>query len=69
MAQGQISNYTNPKKVFCANCKVFNRDTEGISYNKETGEYYMGECGKGLHPDTPRKQFANKPRYCDSYID
>lgn len=68
MAQGQISNYKAPKKVYCGECKVFDRDTEGISYNKQTGEYFMGRCRLGLHPDTSNKQFANKPRLCASYV-
>jgi len=27
----------------------------------------MGECAEGLHPDTPKKQFADKARKCETY--
>lgn len=69
MAKGQIKVTEEPKKVLvsCGACKRFQRDTEGISYNRETGEYFMGLCGLGLKPDTPFKQFANRPRECDKY--
>lgn len=53
--------------VYCCNCIHFQRDTEGISRNLETGEYFMGQCKQGLHPDTIKKQFANKPRKCNKY--
>lgn len=54
-------------RVTCADCLFFKRDTEGPSYSRDTGEYFMGECGKGLYPDTIRKQFANKPRECAKF--
>lgn len=53
--------------VYCADCRHFRRDTEGRSYNIYTGEYFMGVCCLGKHPDSPRKQFANKPRRCANY--
>lgn len=53
--------------VYCSDCRNFRRDTEGISFRNDTGEYFMGECLVGLHPDTPKKQFADKPRVCKSY--
>lgn len=68
MAAGQISNYTTePRRVTCGACRWFQRDTQGRSFNIETGEFYMGLCAKGLKPDTEIKQFANKPRECESY--
>ena len=67
MAQGQISNKQKVVRVYCSDCRWFVRDTEGISYVRDTGEYYMGVCSKGLHPDTVKKQFADKPRICKLY--
>lgn len=68
MAAGQISNYAKkPRYVTCGACRWFQRDTQGRNFNVETGEYYMGVCAKGLKPDTEIKQFANKPRECESY--
>lgn len=55
------------RKVRCADCRHFRRDTEGISLSVETGEYFMGVCGTGLRPDTPIKQFADKERICNQY--
>jgi len=43
------------------------RDTSGQSFSIATGEYFMGECTEGLHPDTPKKQFSDKPRKCETY--
>ena len=54
------------QKVYCADCDHFQRDTSGISRTID-GEYFMGECAEGLHPDTPKKQFADKARKCDHY--
>ena len=56
-----------PPKVLCADCRRFRRDTEGISFSIQTGEYFMGTCALGLTPDTPRKQFADKPRLCRKF--
>lgn len=53
--------------ISCSDCRWFVRDTEGISRNAYTGEYFMGICSKNLHPDSPRKQFANKPRQCKHF--
>lgn len=54
-------------KVRCADCRHFKRDTEGISHNVYTGEYFMGTCTAGLHPDTPIKQFADHLRECKKH--
>lgn len=56
-----------PKKVRCADCQHFQRDTEGVSRNIYTGEYFMGTCTAGLHPDTPIKQFADHLRECKKH--
>jgi len=53
-------------KVYCGECRHFVRDTSGISRSID-GEYFMGECAEGLHPDTPKKQFADKARKCETY--
>ena len=55
-----------PPKVYCGECKHFIRDTSGISRTID-GEYFMGICTEGLHPDTPKKQFADKSRKCEHY--
>ena len=55
-----------PQKVYCGEYKYFRRDTEGISKTMD-GEYFMGVCLKCLTPDTVRKQFADKPRVCNTY--
>ena len=67
MAKGQISVNKEPQTVYCGECRHFHRDTEGTSFRIETGEFFMGVCGKGLKPDTVKKQFADKPRRCKSY--
>ena len=54
------------QKVYCADCEHFVRDTDGIS-RTINGEYFMGICAEGLHPDTPKKQFADKARKCEHY--
>ena len=53
-------------KVYCGECRHFVRDTSGISRTID-GEYFMGICTDGLHPDTPKKQFADKARKCETY--
>lgn len=69
MAAGQIKVTDDaPKLVTCGECRRYERDTEGRSYNRETGEFFLGLCGEGLHPDTPVKQFANKPRVCEKFL-
>jgi hypothetical protein len=55
-----------PPKVYCGECKHFIRDTSGISRNID-GEYFMGICTEGLHPDSPKKQFADKARKCETF--
>jgi len=54
-------------KVYCGECRHFVRDTSGPSLSIATGEYFMGECAEGLHPDTPKKQFADKARKCETF--
>lgn len=54
-------------KVRCCDCRHFSLDTEGLSFSAVTGEYFMGVCTKGLTPDTPKKQFADKARVCNQY--
>ena len=54
-------------KVYCGECRHFVRDTSGPSFSIDTGEYFMGECAEGLHPDTPKKQFADKARKCETF--
>lgn len=67
-----------PKKVCCADCRRFNRDTSGPSLNVTTGEYFMGLCPK-LHADgaiiyDPKgnpiggRVFADKPRICTDHL-
>lgn len=53
--------------VRCCDCKRFQRDTEGISFSVQTGEYFMGICPKG-HTDGARKVFADKARECNDYL-
>ena len=64
---GQLRTTQEPEKVTCGECRFFERDTEGRSFYILTGEYYMGVCCLGRTPDTPIKQFANKPRKCEYY--
>ena len=54
-------------KVYCGECRHFVRDTSGPSFSTATGEYFMGVCAKGLTPDTPKKQFADKARKCETF--
>jgi hypothetical protein len=54
-------------RVYCSDCRNFQRDTEGSSFRFDTHEYFMGICLKGLTPDSPKKQFADKPRTCKEY--
>lgn len=56
-----------PKPVTCGTCRHFRRDTTGPSYNAYTHVYFMGTCALGLTPDTPIKQFADKPHICDKH--
>ena len=57
-----------PTLVVCADCRHFRRDTTGPSRNVYTHVYFMGTCALGLTPDTPIKQFADKPHICDKHI-
>lgn len=52
--------------VRCCDCRRFQRDTEGISYSAQTGEYFMGICPKG-HNDGYKKLFADKARVCNDF--
>ncbi len=54
--------------VRCADCRHFRRDIHGISFCITTGEYFMGVCSLGLTPDRPRKQFADKRRVCQQFM-
>lgn len=56
-----------PKKVTCETCRHFHRDTSGPSRNAYTHVYFMGTCTLGLTPDTPIKQFADKPHICNQH--
>ena len=67
MAKGQISNKSKVVRVKCSDCRWFVRETEGISFRLDTKEFFMGDCSKGLHPDTPIKQFADHLRECKTY--
>ena len=53
-----------PRTVTCATCRHFVRDTQGISRNNTTGQYFMGTCNLGLTPHSPIKQFADHPHIC-----
>lgn len=70
MAAAKTDKTKEKKQTFvrCQDCVFFKRDTEGISRNAYTGEYFMGVCTLGLTPDSPKKQFADKPRICSSFI-
>ena len=57
-----------PTLVVCADCRHFRRDTTGPSYNAYTHVFFMGTCALGLTPDTPIKQFADKPHICNKHI-
>ena len=52
--------------VRCCDCRLFQRDTEGISFSAQTGEYFMGFCPKG-HTDGYKKVFADKARECNDF--
>lgn len=58
---------TEQPKVRCADCRHFERDTEGISRNINTGVYFLGICKQGQHPDSTVKQFADRERECSTY--
>lgn len=66
MAKKQQLPKPEPKKVRCCNCRLFQRDTDGISFSARTGEYFMGICYKG-HNDGYKKVFADKARECGDY--
>ena len=55
-----------PRMVRCCDCRLFQRDTEGISFSAQTGEYFMGICPKG-HTDGYKKVFADKARECNDF--
>lgn len=69
MAAAKTDKTKEKKQTFvrCQDCVFFKRDTEGISRNAYTGEYFMGICTLGLTPDSPKKQFADKLRVCSKY--
>ena len=55
--------------VYCGECEHFHRDTEGMSFSVQTGEYFMGVSDIGCDPDKTGKGkiFADKPRHCEKY--
>lgn len=60
--------------VRCADCRHFQRDTEGRSRTVDTHEYFMGQCAEKCDPDHTRndktgvaKAFADKLRKCNKY--
>ena len=64
----------DPKKVRCADCRHFVRDTTGLSRRNGTGEYFMGVSDIGCDPDRTynkktgtAKIFADKERYCTQW--
>ena len=63
----QLKAKAKPVLVTCETCRHFHRDTTGPSYNAYTHVYFMGTCALGLTPDTPIKQFADKPRVCNNH--
>lgn len=63
----QLKAKPKPVLVTCETCRHFRRDTEGPSLNAETGVYFMGVCALGLKPDSPIKQFADKPHQCNKH--
>lgn len=64
MAKRPKTPKTQPRLVTCASCRHFHLDSSGPSYNSDTHIYFMGICTLGLTPDSPIKQFANRPRIC-----
>ena len=66
MAKKQQLPKPEPKKVRCCDCRRFQRDTEGISFSAQTGEFFMGICPKG-HTDGYKKVFADKARECNDF--
>ena len=69
MAKKKITTDQEPELplITCGECARFRRDTSGRSRNIYTHEYFMGVCSVGLTPDSPIKQFADKPRRCKRY--
>ena len=55
--------------VYCSECSRFKRDTEGLSFRNDSGEYFMGVCLWGYSDcggGKPRV-FADKPRKCKCF--
>lgn len=59
-------------RVYCSDCLTFVRDTEGQSFNIETGEFFMGDCPEGVSDGAVKikdgkpvgRVFADKARVC-----
>lgn len=59
-------------RVYCSDCQTFVRDTEGQSFNIETGEFFMGDCPEGVSDGAVKikdgkpvgRVFADKAREC-----
>jgi len=59
-----------PKPVRCCECRHEIRDTEGPSYNMETGEFFLCRCEKGHHIDRYghlAKLFREEDRICKDW--
>lgn len=55
-------------KVRCADCRHFQRDTEGLCYNVVTGVYFMGTCPLGHSEGTVKgRVFADANRVCGDF--
>ena len=58
------------KKVKCMDCKNEIRDTEGISHNAFTGEFFLCRCKKGHDRnkfDQLAKLFIDEERFCNDF--
>ncbi|MBQ7280586.1 MAG: hypothetical protein IJR13_07695 [Bacteroidales bacterium] len=57
------------QRVFCCDCRHCTRDTSGLSFSNDTGEYFMGTCARGTSDcgDLKPHIFLNKPRECNYY--
>ena len=53
------------RKVRCRNCRNFVRDTAGISFSLQSGEFFMGRCLRGRN--SPYKVFMDEERVCGEY--
>lgn len=67
MARKKVEQQQEEPWVACKDCRWFHRDVDGISRVNGTDHYFMGVCGRGLHPDSPIKQFADNLRRCKQF--